>query len=173
MRFFVLPIIIVFLGCGQAKSSADQNSKVSTYEDTSNSIEADVNSKEALKVDSLSLLLDDLKEFTQDDDKWKVVGGLKTAELRYKDVYFGDLYHLIFIGDDKKEYDFNGNRTKIELDKNATTEDDEDGIEPNKKYLNKKFRVVWRHLKLKGKPKDEMEMYYEEHDEIVYLKQLK
>lgn len=173
MRFLFLPIILIVFGCGQAKSSADQNSKVSTIEDTSTFIETDVNSKEAEKVDSLSLLLDDLKEFTRDDDTWKVVGGLKTAELRYKDVYFGDLYHLIFIGDDKKEYDFNGNNTNIDLDQDATSENDEDGYEPNKKYVNKKFRVVWRHLKLKTKPKDEMEWYYEEHDQIVYLKQLK
>jgi hypothetical protein len=115
MRFLFLPIILIVFGCGQAKSSADQNSKVSTIEDTSTFIETDVNSKEAEKVDSLSLLLDDLKEFTRDDDTWKVVGGLKTAELRYKDVYFGDLYHLIFIGDDKKEYDFNGNNTNIDF----------------------------------------------------------
>jgi hypothetical protein len=172
MRFLLIPISFFILGCGQFRSSADKDVKMSSIEDTSTSIETVVPSKEASKVDSLDLLLNDLKEFTQDDDTWKVVGGLKTAELKYKDVYFGDLFHLIFIDDDKKEYDFNRNRTKIELNKNTTTENDEDGLEPNKKYLNKKFRVVWRHLKLKNKPKDEMEMYYEEHDEIIYLKQL-
>jgi hypothetical protein len=32
--------------------------------------------------------------------------------------------------------------------------------------------MVWRTIKLNHKPKDEMEMYYEEYDEIIYLKQI-
>ena len=86
---------------------------------------------------------------------------------------FGDILHLGFIDNKNKEYDFNGNISKIELFKDAANPSEENGgYEANRKYLNKTFRVVWRTLKLKNKPKDEMEMYYEEYDEIIYLKQI-
>jgi len=92
--------------------------------------------------------------------------------LTFKSVAFGDMIHIFFVDKKNKEYDFGGNITKFKLDVDATNPEDEDGYEANKKYVNKKFRVVWRTIKLKNKPKDEMEFYYQEYDEIIYLKQL-
>ena len=171
MRNFSFLLVLFVLGCSQSNTSSDPGTNVSSG-DTTAKIDTNNSTKETTQVDSLALLLEELKKVPLESNKWKIVGELKTAELKYKDVYFGDLYHLMFVDDKKNEYDFNGNVTKIALDKTATDENDEDGIEPNKKYLNKKFRVVWRHLKLIGKPQDEMEMYYEEYDQIIYLKQL-
>jgi hypothetical protein len=86
---------------------------------------------------------------------------------------FGDLLHLNFVDKENNEYDFNGNITDVELYKEAANESDENGgYEVNKKFVNKTFRVVWRTIKLKQKPKDIMDMYYEQYDEIIYLKQL-
>lgn len=175
MKYSIFTIFSVFiLACGTSDSKNVSVEQISVDPDKSviESSQGDNHKTETIKVDSLALLLEELKSFNVGDEHWDVIGGLKTAELTFKDVGFGDLYHIFFVDDKGKEYDFNGNSTKIELDKAAELENDDDGIVPNKKYINKRFRVVWRHLKLKYKPRDEMEMYYEEHDEIVYLKKL-
>jgi hypothetical protein len=122
--------------------------------------------------DPLVTLLEDLKK-TPAGENYKVKGELKTDILKYKSMGFGDMLHLTFVDNKNKEYDFSGNTTEVELYKDAVNEsDDNGGYETNKKYANKTFRVVWRTIQLKHKPKDEIEMYYEEYDEIIYLKQL-
>ena len=131
-----------------------------------------VNDESNLSKDTIAALLDELKKIPTGDD-YTIKGGLKTDILKYESMGFGDLLHLGFVDKNQKEYDFNGNISKIELYKDATNPNEENGgYEAIKKYLNKNFRVVWRTLKLKHKPKDEIEMYYEEYDEIIYLKQI-
>lgn len=121
--------------------------------------------------DSIAELLYQLKNIPTGN--YMVKGELKTDILKFVSVGFGDLLHLGFVDKNNKEYDFNGNVSNVELcvDAKIATEKN-GGYEPDKKYLNKNFRVVWRRLKLKHKPKDEMEMYYEEYDEIIYLKKI-
>lgn len=122
--------------------------------------------------DPLVKLLEALKK-TPVAENYKVEGELKTGILKYNSMAFGDMLHLIFVDNKNKEYEFNGNITEVELYKDAVNESDENGgYEVNKKYVNKTFRVVWRTIQLKHKPKDFMEMYYEKYDEIIYLKQL-
>ncbi len=130
-----------------------------------------------LSRDTIAELLNQLKNIPIGDN-YIIKGELKTDILKYKSMEFCDLLHLGFIDKNNKEYDFNGEISKVELYKGATNPSDENGgfenggYEANKKYLNKNFRVVWRTLKLKHKPKDVMDMYYEEFNEIIYLKQI-
>lgn len=171
MRNLSFLLVLFVLGCSQNNTSSDSGTNISSGDRTAK-IDTNNSTKETTQVDSLALLLEELKKVPLASTKWKVVGGLKTAELTFKEVAFGDLLHIIFTYDNGEEHDFSANGTDIELFKDATDENDDDGIVANKKYLNKKFRVVWRHLELDGEPKDEMDMYYQAYDQIIYLKQL-
>jgi hypothetical protein len=183
MVFFgVLLSLLVLANCNVSsndnknvdKASDSTNLQANQLNDNSNS----GNDKNKLSVngslskDTIAELLNQLKNIPPGEN-YLVIGELKTDILKYKSMEFGDLLHLGFIDKNNKEYDFNNNITKVELYKDAANPSDENGgYEANKKYLNKNFRVFWRTVKLKHKPKDEMEMYYEVYDEIIYLKQI-
>ncbi|MFN3272977.1 MAG: hypothetical protein ACK40Y_10620 [Cloacibacterium caeni] len=139
---------------------------------TSESEKSIMNDNSNLSKDTITELLSELKKIPIEGD-YKTMGELKTDILKFKSVGFGDLLHIGFVDKKNKEYDFNQNISKIELIKDATNPTEENGgYEPVKKYLNKNFRVVWRTLQLRHKPKDEMEMYYEMYEQIIYLKQI-
>jgi hypothetical protein len=167
----LMAISTIQISCnGGSENKIDSNKEA----DTTTTISKDSNlSSESNPVqDPLVKLLEDLKK-TPVGENYTVKGDLKTGILKYKSMGFGDLLHLFFVDNNNKEYDFSGYTTEVELYKDAVNEsDDNGGYETNKKYVNKTFRVVWRTVKLNHKPKDEMEMYYEEYDEIIYLKQL-
>ena len=176
---YALLILVNFNGCSNEikdsdKASNTTNSQVNKINENLNSETEKYRKSENanLSTDTIAELLDKLKNIPPGDN-YIIEGELKTDILKYKSMEFGDLLHLGFIDNKNKEYDFNGNISKIELFKDAANPSEENGgYEANRKYLNKTFRVVWRTLKLKNKPKDEIEMYYEEYDEIIYLKQI-
>ena len=173
--------LLVLVSCS---GGSDVNKELDSASDKGNlqvkpSIEnsSSVNEKNVLGVDgrlskdTIAELLNQLKNIPPGDN-YIVKGELKTDILKFKSVDFGDMIHFGFVNNKNEEYDFGGNITKIELEKGTTNPEDEDGYEANKKYVDKNFRVVWRTIKLKNEPTNEMEMYYEEFDQIIYLKQM-
>lgn len=169
-------IILITTSTIQISCNGGSENKIDSNKtaDTTTTISKDsiVSSESNPVQDPVVSLLEALKK-TPVAENYTVKGELKTGILKYKSMGFGDLLHLFFVDNNNKEYEFNGNITEVELYKDAINESDENGgYEVNKKYVNKSFRVVWRTIKLNHKPQDEMEMYYEEYDEIIYLKQL-
>jgi hypothetical protein len=171
----ILFISFIFLGCNGNSGEVEKTDKI---QDDLASVDSGLNQNSKsdkeppnLIKDTIAELLNNLKTIPTGND-YVIKGNLKTDILKFKSVAFGDMMHIGFVDKKNKEYDFGGNITKIELEMGATNPDDEDGYEANKKYVNKNFRVVWRTLKLNHKPKDEMEIYYEEYDQIIYLKQV-
>jgi hypothetical protein len=167
----LLAISTIHISCnGGSENKIDSNKEADTT--TTISKDSIISNDPNPVQDPVVTLLEDLKKIPIAEN-YKVIGELKTGILKYKSMGFGDLLHLFFVDNNNKDYEFNGNLTEVELFKDAVNEsDDNGGYETNKKYVNKTFRVVWRTVKLNHKPKDEMEMYYEEYDEIIYLKQL-
>jgi hypothetical protein len=167
----LLAISTIQISCnGGLENKIDSNKETDSTKTISK--ESIVSSESNPVQDPLEKLLEDLKK-TPTRKNYNVKGELKTDILKYNSMFFGDMLHLTFVDNANKEYEFNGNTTEIELFKDAVNPSvDNGGYEANKKYLNKTFRVVWRTIKLNHKPKDEIEMYYEEYDEIIYLKQL-
>jgi len=171
-------LILLAISTIQISCNAGSENKIDSLKvaDTSNittiSKDSNVSSDSNPVQDPLVKLLEDLKK-TPAGENYKVKGELQTGILKYESMAFGDMLHLTFVDNKNKEYEFNGNITEIELFKDAVNPSvDNGGYEANKKYLNKTFRVVWRTIQLKHKPKNDIEMYYEEYDEIIYLKQL-
>ncbi len=157
---------------GGSETKSDSNKEFDTSKNVMKSKDTMESASSTPVKDPLIKLLEELKKMPTGEN-YKVNGELKTGTLRYKSMGFGDLLHLFFVDNNNKEYEFNGNTTEVELFKEAVNQSDENGgYEANKKYLNKTFRVVWRTIQLKHKPQDEIEMYYEKYDEIIYLKQL-
>jgi hypothetical protein len=169
----LLAISTIQISCnGGSENKIDSNKTADTANNATISKDTIVSDNSTPVKDPIVKLLEELKK-TPTGEKYKVKGELKTGILKYESMAFGDMLHLTFVDKANKEYEFNGNTTEIELFKDAINpSEDNGGYEANKKYLNKTFRVVWRTIQLKHKPKDEIEMYYEEYDEIIYLKQL-
>jgi hypothetical protein len=178
--FFSLSLKVLFISifiqsCNNQSNDSKgtdntQDTSISVNNETSQSLKGS-SSESNLTKDSVTDLLNELKKIPASKG-YMTVGDLKTDILKFKSVAFGDIMHYNFIDPKNKEYDFSGNITKVELEQGASNPEDEDGYEANKKYINKNFRVVWRTVKLNHPPKDEMEMYYEEYNEIIYLKQI-
>ena len=168
-----MAISTIQISCnGGSENKIDSNKTADTTNAISTSKDSIVSSESNPVQDPLVKLLEELKK-TPIRKNYKVKGELQTGILKYNSMFFGDLLHLTFVDKNNKEYEFSGNTTEIELFKDAVNPSvDNGGYEANKKYANKTFRVVWRTIKLNHKPQDEMEMYYEEYDEIIYLKQL-
>ena len=45
-------------------------------------------------------------------------------------------------------------------------------VDPNPRYLNRKFQTFWRRVQLTYQPQNERELYYQEFDEIIFLKMM-
>ena len=84
-----------------------------------------------------SELYDELKN---EIEEWKEVESPFVAN--YSGVEFGDYFHLSFLDESGKFYDFgygNNEFGKYEM----TIENDEEGTATNPKYANKKFKIWW------------------------------
>ena len=105
-------------------------------------------------------------------EEYKIVGPIRMGELTYKEFFMGDVGHYYFTDSQKKELEFGGNLTEIELIIETPSADSEysDYI-TNPHYANKTFLVYWRHLVLQRKPQDSIEDFYKEYDEIIYLEE--
>ena len=111
-----------------------------------------------------------------------ILDDVKNAILTYADYRMDDLDYYVFINSSGNEVVFNANDTNFELiipkkhtetEKFLPSEVHEIRIGeniPNPRYLNKKFQVVWRTIQLNRNPQNEIEYYYQEYDEIIYLK---
>ncbi len=122
-------------------------------------------------IDTLALTLDALRK-KRIPNGYQIVDDIKTEILFYTGFSMGDvgLYHFKNAAGD--EYVFNGNDTNFILEvksKNPTKENG--GLDPNPRYLNKEFRVVWRKIQLIGNPRNEAEFYNQELDQIIYLQE--
>ena len=85
----------------------------------------------------------------------------------------GDAATYVFKNETGDEITFNGNDTKFLLTvKSIEPTIENGGKDPNPVLLNKKYRVVWRRIQLDHKPQNEMELYYQEFDQIIYLKEM-
>ncbi len=103
-------------------------------------------------------------------ENYVMVGELETDTLTYVEFGMGDLAHYIFTDSEDVNYNFNGNESGLSLQIDAAEPSEENGgYEANPEYLNRKFKVVWRSIKLDKEPSDVMEMYYQEFDQIIYL----
>ena len=116
-----------------------------------------------------SKLITDLDSVSIDKD-YIMVGKLNVDTLIFKDVAFGDIEHFYFLNKNNKEIDFSINSTKVKLSIDAPENEDNGGVNKNKLFANKRFIVIWRNLKLKSTPKDEFQFYYEQYNEILFLK---
>ena len=93
---------------------------------------------------------------------YRAVGDLDSEILTYKDCVVGDAEHFVFRDTRGAEYTFDMNSTDLELC------DLEGG--PSRKFIYKKFKVIWRNLRIKeGVPDDFMMM--EEMKEILHLEE--
>ena len=157
---FVFVLLAVVFACTNTSKKQAQG----------NNLQKDIQVTE--ETQSIKSLLEQLSKKPLPEN-YTVVGELKTKTLRYADFGIGDMSHYIFIDAQNTHYNFNGNDTDVKLIVDAAQPDDENGgYEPNPEYLNKSFRVVWRTVKLNKEPSDIIETYYQEYDEIIYLKLL-
>lgn len=104
-------------------------------------------------------------------ENYTVTDGLHTDTLIFKNFGMGDLAHFEFHDEAGKLYDFNVvDDSRYNLLTDATEDfSEEGGYAANDAYKNKKFIVTWRTLQLNREPKDEMEFYYQEYNEVVSL----
>lgn len=104
-------------------------------------------------------------------ENYTVTDGLHTDTLIFKNFGMGDLAHFEFHDEAGKLYDFNAMQDlRYNLVADASEGSGEEGsYVANDYYVNKKFIVTWRTLKLKREPKDEMEFYYQEYNEVILL----
>ena len=124
-------------------------------------------------IDTLALTLDALQN-KRLPEGYKTIGEIRTAVLTYTAFRMGDVVYYVFSNETGDEISFSGNDSHFPLTvKSPNPNDENGGKDPNSRYLNKTFRVVWRRLQLDHKPQTETELYYQQYDEIIYLKEMK
>lgn len=124
-------------------------------------------------IDTLTLTLDALRN-KRLPEGYKMIGDVKAEVLTYTGFRMGDVAYYVFKNETGNEISFNGNDTNFPLTvKSANPTEENGGKDPNPRYLNKTFRTVWRRIRLDHKPQTELELYYQEYDEIIYLKNVK
>lgn len=123
-------------------------------------------------IDTLALTLDALRN-KRLPEGYKMIGDVRADVLTYTGFRMGDVAYYVFKNETGKEISFNGNDTNFPLTvKSANPTEENGGKDPNPRYLNKTFRTVWRLIQLDHKPQTELELYYQEYDEIIYLKEV-
>lgn len=159
-------VMLAFFSCNKESKNTEQHGKESINHHNADSTNAnekiDFKSEQKVAKDTIKKLFDELKKIPV--DKSLSVGEMKIKTLKYKSFEVGDFIHHIFVDEYGNEYDLNSNNTDIKLS--------EDDVEINKKYLNKKFVVVWRSVQQKNPAKDDSFGDYV-WNEILYLKQVK
>ena len=95
---------------------------------------------------------------------YHVVGDLDQDVLAFDDCSVGDYEHFTFKDSRGAVLTFDLNSTNVEL----CTYGDEFGA--NRRYINKKFKVIWRDLKLDAHVDSEI-MLMDEMKEILYLEE--
>ncbi len=172
--FLITLLLCLLVSCG---NPSDQSKSKSVQSDDSVEVEA------RTPVDTLSLTLDALRNKPLREG-YKRLGDVKTDILTFTGFEMGDAAYFIFTNSSGKTISFSGNDTNVELIipmpdslSESVLPSEVEPVEtggnlPNPKYLNKKFRVVWRTVQLDRKPQNEIEFYYQEYDEIIYLKEV-
>lgn len=123
-------------------------------------------------VDTLALTLDALR-MKRLPNGYKMIGDIKTATLTYAGCQMGDGGYFIFVDDAGNEILFSGNDTQFHLAvKSQNPTEENGGFDPNPQYLNRKFQTFWRRIQLENRPQNENELYYQEFDEIIFMKLL-
>ena len=123
-------------------------------------------------IDTLALTLDALRN-KRLPEGYKTIGEVKTDILTFIGFRMGDVGYFVFSNESGDEISFSGNDTYLHLtEKSMNPTEENGGNDPNPRYLNKKFRTVWRRIQLDHKPQNETELYYQEYDEIIYLKEI-
>ncbi len=124
-------------------------------------------------VDTLTLTLDALRN-KHLPPGYKMTGDLKTDVLSFSGFRMEDAATYVFRNESGDEIIFNGNDTNFPLTvKSMHTTENNGGKDPNPVLLNKKFRVVWRRIRLDHKPQNETELYYQQFDQIIYMKEVR
>ena len=95
---------------------------------------------------------------------YHMVGDLDQDVLAFDDCSVGDYEHFTFKDSRGAVLTFDLNSTNVEL----CTYDDDFGA--NRRYINKKFKVIWRDLKLDAHVDSEI-MLMDEMKEILYLEE--
>ncbi|GEM_PF-2354114 len=155
--FFIIPVFLLFaLSCNEKKE------KITANPTASESIKTEV-------------LKDTIKTYPLPKN-YELVGTMKTNIVTYKGFQMGDLAHWEFYDEKGESIDINeitdkNNDYKFVVDAQPG-EESEGGYIVNPYLVNKKFYIVWRTLHLKHEPKDEIEMYYQDYNQIVEIKQL-
>ena len=138
----------------------------------SNSEESSDTTLDFSPVDTLALTLDALR-MKRLPNGYKMVGDIKTATLTYTGFRMGDAGYYIFADEAGNEILFSGNDTQFHLTvKSQNPTEENGGFDPNPQYLNRKFETFWRRNQLENRPQNENELYYQEFDEIIFMKLL-
>lgn len=123
-------------------------------------------------VDTLALTLEALRQ-KRLPQGYRMIGDVQTENLSFTGFRMNDSGYYIFTDSAGNEKLFSGNDTRYHLTvKSLNPTEENGGFDPNPKYLNKKFQVFWRHIQLESRPSNETELYYQEYDEIIFLKEM-
>lgn len=102
---------------------------------------------------------------------YKMLDSVKTEILTYTGFRMDDIRNYVFTDEAGNEILFSGNDTQFQLAVQSEVANEKNGgFNPNPQYLNRKFQVFWRRIQLKHRPQNEIELYYQEYDEIIFLK---
>lgn len=135
-------------------------------------VETDTVALDFSPVDTLALTLEALDN-KRLPDGYKKLDSVKVAILTYTGFHVDDVKCYVFEDEAGNEISFSGNDTQFHLIIKSNTPNEENGgFDPNPQYLNKKFQVFWRRIQLDRRPQTETELYYQEYDEIIFLKMM-
>lgn len=123
-------------------------------------------------VDTMALTLEALRN-KRLPNGYEMVGDVKTEILTYTGFRMNDTKLYVFKNEAGNEVLFSGNDTQFQLTvKSQNPTEENGGFDPNPRYLNKKFQTFWRRIQLVHNPMSETELYYQEYDEIIFLKMM-
>lgn len=160
--FLTALFLALIVSCGHSSKKSTDN----TTPDNENIVSIS-------SVDTLALILDALRN-KRLPDGYRSTGDLRSGILTYTGFRMEDAGNYVFTNESGDEISFSGNDTHLHLTvKSANPTQDNGGNDPNPVYLNRKFRIVWRRIQLDHKPQNETELYYQEYDQIIYLKEMK
>lgn len=159
--FSLLFLIIIAISCNNPFQKSDK----STDQDTDTTLDF-------TPVDTLALTLEALRN-KRLPNGYQMIGDVKTEILTYSGFRMNDIGYFVFKDETGNEILFGGNDTRFHLTKKSQNPTEENGgFDPNPRYLNRKFQTFWRRVQLTYQPQNERELYYQEFDEIIFLKMM-